>query len=39
MVTRALLAYADLQLRGLLGLFQDVLIERGMTGDADEVPA
>ena len=38
MVTRALLAYADLQLRGLLGLFQDVLIERGMTGDADEVP-
>ena len=39
MVTRALLAYADLQLRGILGLFQDVLIERGMTGDADEVPA
>jgi hypothetical protein len=39
MVTRALLAYADLQLRGLLGFFEDVLIERGMTGDADGVPA
>ena len=39
MVTRALLAYADLQLRGLLGLFEDVLIDRGMTGDAGAVPA
>lgn len=38
-VTHALLAYADLQLRGLLGLFEDILIERGMTGDADGAPA
>ena len=34
-VTQALLAYADLQLRGLLGLFEDILIDRGMTGDTD----
>ncbi|MCA8880361.1 MAG: hypothetical protein KDA73_10505 [Rhodobacteraceae bacterium] len=38
-VDKALLAYADMTCRGLTGLFEDVLLERGLAGDAEEAAA
>jgi len=38
-IDKALLAYSDLVNRGVIGLFEDTLIERGMAGDADETDA
>lgn len=35
-VDTVLEAYSDLVTRGLIGFFEDVLIERGMTGDSAE---
>jgi len=38
-VDRALAAFSDLVTRGTVGLIEDVLLERGLAGDADDAEA